>query len=86
MKAYMQGITKQQFVAETKLHQLSDNFIKGSYDNGEKGCAVGCALKSVQKLLKRNIAVNDHLNFEKYLGIPEWLARVEDTVFEGLPP
>ena len=28
---------------------------------------------------------DEHKNYETYLGIPEWLARVEDVLFEGLP-
>ena len=30
-----------------KRHQKADKFLKGTYWNGEKGCAVGCGLHSM---------------------------------------
>lgn len=44
--------TKKQFVTETVWHQKQDNFIKATYGEGKiKACAVGCAIKSINKLL-----------------------------------
>jgi hypothetical protein len=84
MQAYTCGITKEQFVNEIKAHQEADNFIKGTYSDGEKGCAVGCSLKSIAKLKGIDLHFSDHKKYEEHLGIPAWLARVEDTIFEGL--
>ena len=39
MLAFTQGITKAQFVAEMQLHKKLDHFIKGSYEDGSRGCA-----------------------------------------------
>ena len=51
----------------------ADNLIRGvGWDEG-KGCAVGCTLENY-----------DHSQYPIELGIPEWLARVEDTLFEGM--
>ena len=44
-----------------------------AYWEGGKGCAVGCTIHSA-----------DHNQYEKKLGIPIWLARVEDRLFEGM--
>ncbi len=88
MKAYSNGINKKKFVAEMKKHQKADAFIRGTYgDNTKsdfKGCSVGCALKSVANIKKIKIDTNSHINFEKYLGIPQWLARLNDTMFENV--
>lgn len=82
MKAYSMGITKEQFVNEIKAHQLADNFIKGNYTKGKKGCAVGCSIKSINKLKGKRLAPSDHPQYENHLGIPEWLAIIEDNFFE----
>jgi hypothetical protein len=83
--SYSKGITKKSFVAELRKHQKHDDFVRGSYWNGEKGCAVGCSIKSIAVLKKLDIRdFAQHQLFEAHLGIPEWLARVEDTLFEGM--
>ncbi len=64
---------KAKYVARVKHHRELDNIIQGTgWENG-KGCAVGCTLENY-----------NHHAFEFELGIPEWLARVEDSIFEGL--
>jgi hypothetical protein len=86
MKAYQTGIiTKQEFVNEIRKHQEADNFIQGKWFKDGKGCAVGCSLKSISDL--KNIDVDEQGDFKRYedlLGIPEWVARVEECIFEGL--
>lgn len=84
MLAYTKSITKEQFVNETKWHQQQDNFIKGTYEQDVKGCAVGCAIYSINKLRGVNESRSNHSVYETYLGIPEWLARLEDLLFENL--
>jgi len=64
---------KQKYVARVRAHQASDHLIRGTGWDGSKGCAVGCTLEAY-----------DHARYEKELGIPEWLARLEDTIFEGV--
>lgn len=55
-------------------HAEDDELIKGKYWQNGKGCAVGCTIHS-----------GDHAQYEIELGIPRWLALVEDRIFEGLP-
>ncbi len=55
-------------------HQKLDQIIKGKYWENGKGCAIGCTVHS-----------DDHGAYEKELGIPRILARLEDGIFEGLP-
>lgn len=64
---------KQKYLSRVKRHRELDNIIQGTGWNGERGCAVGCTLENY-----------NHAAYEKELGMPEWLARVEDTIFEGL--
>jgi hypothetical protein len=85
MKAYTKGITKAQFVAETKAHRQADRFIRGSYgESGDYACAVGCAIKSINKLKSLDLSTSNHLEYEAHLGIPEWVARLEDLLFENM--
>lgn len=64
---------KTKYLARVKAHRVADEIIKGKYWENGKGCAVGCTIHS-----------SNHAAYETELGIPEWLARVEDTVFEGV--
>jgi hypothetical protein len=88
MKAYQGIITKSEFVAELKAHQAHDDFIRGTYWNAEqrKGCAVGCSIESVSRLKGLGLTkFSNHGHYPALLGIPEWLARVEDSIFEHIP-
>ena len=80
---------KKDFVAEVEKHRKADQIVQGIYGDSrfpEKGfCAVGCSVHSLNRMNKTNYLTNDHSVYEKELGIPEWLARLEDTLFEGLP-
>lgn len=85
MRSYTLGITKDQFVAETKRHQRLDHFLKGTYSEGVRGCAVGCAIKSINRLLGKRLHCSIHAELEYHGICPEWLARLQDIIFEGLP-
>ena len=91
MKAYL-GDTKlkTRFVKEIKKHQEADRLVQGTYgeENGKwKGCAVACSLRSLDIMQGNELETkyDAHERYESELGIPEWLARLEDTIFEGLP-
>lgn len=64
---------KAKYIARVMHHQAADNLIRGTGWDGGKGCAVGCTLEAY-----------DHARYPIELGIPEWLARVEDRLFEGM--
>lgn len=75
MQAFHNDIKiKDQYMARVMAHFDADELIKGTYWKDGKGCAVGCTIHS-----------GDHALYEVELGIPEWLARLEDRIFEGLP-
>jgi len=80
---------KTMFVKEMELHRKADDFLKGTYGTMRgkkwKGCAVGCGVKSLNQKLGKKYSTSNHKAYETELGIPEWLARLEDTIFEGLP-
>lgn len=64
---------KDKYLARLRKHAELDNIIQGiCWENG-KGCAVGCTLEDY-----------DHEAYEAELGIPEWLAQLEDILFEGM--
>ncbi len=88
MKAYSQGISKAEFIDEIRTNQKLDDFIRGTYwdEKEHKGCAVGCSVASINnKLSGKHGYHNNHTAYEKHLGIPEWLAILEDKIFERLP-
>jgi hypothetical protein len=65
---------KQKYLARLKAHHEADEIIQGTgWENGH-GCAVGCTLNKY-----------DHVAYEHELGLPQWLARLQDVIFEGLP-
>jgi hypothetical protein len=86
MKAYRNGITKTQFVAELKKHQKADRFLQGTYWNNEanRGCAVGCGIKSINELKQKRFGANNHEALSESLGWPLWLVRLEDRIFENV--
>jgi len=77
-------MTKPEMMKALKWHQKQDNFVKGSYWDNGKGCAVGCSLESVARIKSIDLDKGYHKNYETHLGVPEWLARVEDRLFEGI--
>ena len=82
---------RQEFLDQSKAHYEADMLIKGTYgdDDGDwfKGCSVGCHLKHI----KPDFNGEDHDYGDKHgivarhYGYPEWLALLQDTIFEGLP-
>ena len=88
MKAFTGKVTKDQFIKEIKWHKEQDAFIKGTYTENNKnnfrGCAVGCSINSINKLLGTAYDYDEHLDMAETLQIPEWLVRIEDKIFEGL--
>ena len=79
---------KQDMVKEMELHLKQDQFIKGVYSktNGIfKGCSIGCAIDSLNRIKNKTIPYSQHSGLETELGIPKWLARLNDTLYEGLP-
>jgi hypothetical protein len=66
-------VTKPQILRQLRAHAKADAIEKGYYWNDGKGCAVGCTIHS-----------SNHLEYESRFGIPQMLAHLEDTIFEGL--
>src|ERR1700744_2804124 len=77
MLAYHNNVAvKEKYVARMSAHIDADELVRGiGYENGERvrGCAVGCTLNNY-----------NHSQYPVELGIPEWLARLEDTLFENM--
>jgi len=65
---------KAKYLDRVRAHAAADALTQGiGWENG-KGCAIGCTLEAY-----------DHSRYPVELGLPEWLARLEDAIFEGLP-
>src|SRR5258708_28648110 len=64
---------KAKLLRRVRAHEKADEIIHGAYWRDGKGCAVGCTIHS-----------NEHSTYESELGLPEWLARLEDRLFEGM--
>ena len=65
---------KEEYITRLNEHYQADQIIKGQYWANGKGCAVGCTIHS-----------GDHNKYELELGIPEDIAHLQDSIFEGLP-
>jgi hypothetical protein len=64
---------KEKYLDRVRQHIAADDLIRGTGWRGGSGCAVGCTLHAYE-----------HHLYETELGIPEWLARLEDTLFENM--
>ena len=88
MKAFKGKVNKDEFIKEIKWHKEQDAFMRGTYNEGNKnnfkGCAVGCSINSINKLLGTAYGYDEHIDMAETLQIPEWLVRLEDKIFEGL--
>ena len=83
------SVLKAAILREVVKHRKQDQIIQGTYgkQNGSwKGCAVACSLRSLAIIKGEELVekYSQHQRYETDLGIPEWLARLEDTIFEGL--
>ncbi len=66
---------KQEYLNRVRAHRVADELIQHyGYWIGGKGCAVGCTIHG-----------SDYKAYERELGIPQIIARVEDGLFERLP-
>ena len=69
-----QQAIKDKYLARVRAHREADELVQGfGYWKDGKGCAVGCTMHS-----------DSHNAYETELGIPKVLARLEDSIFEGL--
>lgn len=79
---------KAKLLAEIKKHREMDAIVQGTYGKGEgkkwRGCAVGCAIKSLNNINGKDFNTSDHSLYETEFGIPRILAKLEDRIFEGL--
>ena len=66
---------KEKYVNRMKDHIEKNELVRGIGWNKQKntGCAVGCTLNKY-----------NHACYQNELGLPEWLARLEDALFEGM--
>ena len=65
---------KDSVIARVKEHQRLDQIIQRVYWDGQNGCAIGCVLHS-----------HDHMAYETQLGLPVFLAYMDEHIFEELP-
>ena len=82
------GEDKELLLARVRAHREADRIAQGAYFDASDGrvrvCAVGCAM--VDPADPTALAVSDwHAAQEERWGIPAWLGRLEDRIFEGLP-
>jgi hypothetical protein len=87
LQAYLGDESLKAFVLDQLAkHREADKLVKGQYWDKGKGCAVGCTLEAVRlRSGAETIKHNSHMLYQKYLGIPVILARLEDGFFENLP-
>jgi hypothetical protein len=65
---------KSRYLDRVRAHAAADEIQKGFYWQRGRGNAVGCTIHG-----------SDHAAYETEMGIPMWLALLEDRIFAGLP-
>lgn len=81
---YSDPAKKQERIERHKRHVEADRLIAGCYQDDShpiKGCSVGCDAIDISG----NTGGNCHKVVAEHDGVPEWLERLRDVVFEGLP-
>src|SRR5437879_2875309 len=63
-------------IERLELHRRLDNFVQGIYYDGSSGCHLGCLT---------HCSDNSHAATERLFGIPERVAYLMESIFEGLP-
>ena len=70
-------------------HREADEYCAGTYGKNVEGvfraCSIGCTTRDVNKLLGINLPESGHAELAAELGIPEFIPRCADRIFEGLP-
>ena len=64
---------KEKYQARMRAHIEADELIRGQGWEEGKGCAVGCTFDAY-----------DHTRGPVEIGMPEWLMRLIDVIFEGV--
>lgn len=65
---------REKYIKRVRKHRLRDELVKGFGWERGKGCAIGCTLEAY-----------DHNRYPIELGLPTWIAHLEDAIFENLP-
>jgi hypothetical protein len=80
-------LTREAFLASTRAHRAADRIAHTGYGFAERqsGCAIGCAIETINDLTGSEHAHDDHDAVASALGLPVQLAQLEDAIFEGLP-
>ena len=80
---------KASLLRRISAHEKADRLTQGTYGsmNGHwRGCAVSCSLATRNGTFNgEQVTDGLHAEYPKQLGLPEWLAHLEDRIFEGLP-
>lgn len=86
------NLKHQELLEQAKIHYAADMLLKGTYGEkikgGFKGCSVGCHLFHIRPDLDSfavSIMGEKYKIVADYYDYPEWLAFLQDTIFEGLP-
>lgn len=89
--AYLNDQTlKDDMLTEMAEHRERDQLVQafgyGAGTNDDfKGCAVGCAVHSLNRKRGTEIRYGDHEGLAKAIGFPVWLIHLVDVMFEALP-
>jgi hypothetical protein len=89
MIEFTQEISDQNLVWAIADAEAEGRLEKGTYgkQNGKfRGCSIGCMLNDFGLSADEiDNTPSVHRKLEELTGIPEWLLRLQDEVFEGLP-
>ncbi len=67
--------TKLKYIQRAKAHRAHDEIVQGQYWRDGKGCCIGCLSHTNE---------NAHKALEDQTGIPSFVSKIADTLFEGM--
>lgn len=84
----MNQAQRDEFLAASRAHLEADMLQRGTYGKVEqskfKGCSVGCHVRHIAPDFNGE-GEGVHKIVADHYGYPEWLVRLQDAIFEGLP-
>ena len=91
MRAFVDGkVSKPELLEALAEHREQDRIVAGHYGIRKGapfqfGCAVGCTIASFRRRFSRDRSGSRyHSQYETLFSIPESVAYIEDSIFEGL--
>jgi hypothetical protein len=76
---------KAEHVAHAEAHFAAEQLLSGTYGTEKNGKFYGCSVGCFAHDIAPDVEDNRHEIVANHYALPEWLVRLQDSMFEGLP-